>query len=118
MRILLFALLTLAGTACWGPAPGQGDKAERGYRRAEPIIAALDSFRNTRHTYPHSLAGLVPRWLPGSALAPPRRSQENYPWVYTRSDTAYSLEFRYVGPGMNECVYTVPHRRWSFAGRF
>jgi hypothetical protein len=51
-------------------------------------------------------------------LIPPSQAQEKYPWVYSHSDTAYSLEFRYVGPGTNECVYEAPQRQWSCAGRF
>lgn len=36
-------VLLLLG-ACLGPDPGQGEKAERGYRRAAPVIAAIEAY--------------------------------------------------------------------------
>ena len=112
------AMLAIAFlTGCW-PAPGKGAKAERGYRRAEPVIAALERHRQQTGSYPDSLAQLAPRWLPPSALVPPAREQERYPLEYARTDGGYHLGFRYAGPGMNECEYWQPPGKWQCRGRF
>ena len=113
-RILAVALLATA--AC--PAPGEGVKAERGYRRAEPIIAALERFRADSGHYPGALTALVPAYLPDSALTVPAREQERYPWTYALADAAYTLQFRYTGPGSNECTYLGATRQWHCSGLY
>jgi hypothetical protein len=115
-----FVLLTLAAMlvlpAC--DPPGKGPRAERGYRRADPVIRALAAYRDAHGSYPAALAELVPRYLPAQALAVPRREQEAYPLAYTRTATGYELSFRYAGPGMNECTYRVPPGAWECGGYF
>lgn len=108
--------MLLATAAC--PAPGEGVKAQRGYRRAEPIIAALDRFDADSGRYPGALTALVPTYLPDSALAVPTREQERYPWTNTLAGAAYSLQFRYTGPGSNECTYFGTTRRWHCSGLY
>ena len=112
--VLATALLWTA--AC--PAPGEGVKAERGYRRAEPIIAALDRFHADSGHYPATLAALVPMFLSDSALATPSRAQERYPWTYKLDGATYTLQFRYTGPGSNECTYMATSRRWQCSGLY
>jgi hypothetical protein len=110
--IAVAALLLLA--AC--PAPGEGSKAERGYRRAAPVIAALARYRGETGTYPDSLARLAPRWIAADALEPP--VQPEYPFSYMRTDDGYLLTFRYAGPGMNDCMYSQPPGKWKCGGHF
>jgi hypothetical protein len=109
--------LTLCALAACEP-PGKGPKAERGYRRAEPVIAALERYRQARGAYPDSLPMLVPALLPDSALRIPQREQERYPFEYHRTPEGYELGFRYVGPGMNECTYASRDKRWNCHGYF
>ena len=106
----------LAAAAC--DAPGEGPKAERGYRRAEPVIGALGRFRTDRGAYPDSLPQLVPAYLPAAALAIPDRPQERYPLGYRRVAGHYELTFRYAGPGMNECAYRSATAAWACRGYF
>lgn len=106
------ALLLLA--AC--PKPGEGPKAERGYRRAAPVIQALARYHASRGDYPDSLGLLAPRWIAASALAAP--VQPEYPFEYTHTYQGYLLTFRYTGPGMNECTYSQPPGTWKCGGHF
>jgi hypothetical protein len=109
------ALLSLTLlVAC--PAPGEGPKAERGYRRAAPVIAALARFRGETGAYPESLAQLAPRWIAAGALEPP--VQPAWPFEYQRTYDGYLLTFRYSGPGMNDCTYAQPPGKWRCGGRF
>ena len=116
MRRWVVAVALVATAAC--PPPGEGVKAERGYKRAEPIIAALGQFRADSGRYPDSLSALVPAFLADSALAVPTREQERYPWLYSRVGNAYTLQFRYTGPGSNECTYLAATRRWNCSGLY
>lgn len=98
-------------------SPGHGPKAERGYHRAEPVIAALEAFARDSGVYPRSLEALVPGYLDGDALALPSQAQEAYPFEYTVADSTYRLSFRYVGPGMNKCTFH-PLTKWACTGHF
>ena len=114
MRRWLLAVVLFSTTAC--PPPGEGVKAERGYKRAGPIIAALERFHADSGHYPSALSALVPAFLADSALAVPTREQERYPWRYTMSGDDYTLQFQYTGPGMNACVYRRSAARWQCSG--
>jgi hypothetical protein len=109
--------MSLVLGACGDP-PGKGPKAERGYQRSAPIIAALERYRAERGQYPDSLRMLVPRYLPERALRVPDHPQEHYPLQYQRTATGFELTFRYVGPGMNECTYTPVAKKWDCGGYF
>ena len=109
-------ILALVPGAC--PAPGEGAKAERGYRRAAPVLAAIEEYRRELGSYPDSLTQLTPQFLEPAAVAVPTRPQEQYPLEYERDSTGFVLTFRYVGPGMNECRYTAAKREWECSGYF
>ena len=113
---LVIAALSLG---CIPTPPGQGPKAERGYARTQPVIAALAEYKRSMGRVPDSLAQLVPTFLPDSALATPKRSQEQYPLEYHRIDsTPYTLQFRYVGPGTNWCAYDSRVGKWKCGGLY
>ena len=97
--------------------PGKGPKANRGYARATPVIGALERFRAERGTYPESLRELVPDYMRAEALATPEHRHERYPWEYRRTSEGYELAFRYVGPGMNRCIYA-PAAGWRCSGYY
>lgn len=119
-RRIAFALALAAAVVALGgcPAPGEGPRAERGYRRSAPVIAALERYRGARGTYPDSLRQLVPAFLPDSTLRVPDRNRERYPLDYRRTPDGYVLTFRYTGPGMNACAYTSAPAEWKCSGYF
>jgi hypothetical protein len=114
--IRLALLLPFAITAC--DDPGEGPKAARGYARAAPVINALETFRRLLRRYPDSLTDLVPVFLPATALAVPTGPQEHYPLQYRTDSGEFTLTFRYVGPGMNECSFSTPARKWNCSGYY
>jgi len=95
------------------PPPGQGRAAETGYRRSEPIIAALDRFRAVHGAYPGALSELD---VPVEVLQPPLGPGQG-PWEYRSERDSYELTFRYAGPGMNRCVYS-PEKHWQCHGYY
>ena len=116
VRALAVAAVLAVVVGC--DAPGKGSKAERGYRRAAPVVAALARFRVERGQYPDSLSQLVPTFLPEAALALPSHPQEQYPLEYRREADQYGLTFRYVGPGTNECTYRSQADAWDCGGLY
>jgi hypothetical protein len=90
--------------------PGEGAKAEEGTRLCEPVIQALEAYRQRRTGYPERLEGLVPDHLQSLPAAVGDR-----PIEYALTGSSYRLRFRYAGPGMNTCVYT-PEARWRCTG--
>ncbi len=115
MRGYALAMVSISLLAC--TSPGEGAKAERGYQRSDPVIAALAEFHEDRGQYPDSLTELVPDYLRADALETPSAPQENYPLEYRRLDHSYELSFRYAGPGMNRCTYS-PLSDWQCRGWF
>ena len=103
----------MAGVGMWSgcPAPGEGAAAEQGYRRSEPIVAALDRYRRDHGTYPNALTELN---VPPDQLRPP---VDAHPWEYHRVGNSYVLTFQYAGPGMNRCKYS-PETGWNCSGYF
>lgn len=97
------------------PPPGQGPKAEAGYRRAAPVIDALDRYHQARGSYPETLAALVPEWLPAASEAHPLGLG------YVRHGEHYKLSFSYGGPGVNHCLYdtgATPPSSWQCHGYY
>jgi hypothetical protein len=95
-----------------GEPPGQGAQAQRGYQAAAPIIAALETYRQAHGQYPATLDALVPAYL---AAIP--ASVNGNPLTYQAVDDSYTLQFSYVGPGMNRCTYT-PSTLWKCFGYY
>ena len=114
--IRLTVLLAFVITSC--DDPGEGPKAARGYARAEAVINALEAFRRERGSYPESLGQLVPRFLPARALDVPTAEQERYPLEYRTDSGEFTVAFRYVGPGMNECSFASGSRKWRCSGHY
>ncbi len=111
--VALLAALGVGGLLLFRQAnepPGEGAKAERGYAASAPVIAALEAYHAQHSEYPAALTDLVPDFLP-AAPGP----VNDYPLEYRLTDTSYSLEFSYTGPGMNHCAYT-PEAGWDCYG--
>ena len=109
---------------CFGPPPGKGRKAETGFHAAAPIIAALDKYHTQQGHYPAKLTQLVPRYI--SDPSDLQLSRERYPvfndlvrgFSYSRQGDAFTLGFRYSGPGMNDCVYDSRSKKWDSSGYY
>ena len=124
LPVSLVGALAIGCGACFGPPPGQGRKAETGFRAAAPIISALDTYRERQGHYPTKLAQLVPRYISSSSDL--LLSRDRYPvfndlvrgFDYSREGEAYTLRFQYSGPGMNDCVYHSRSKKWDSSGYY
>lgn len=96
-RLQRCAPVLLGSALCAGcPAPGEGKKAEAGYRSAAPLLEALSRYRGEHGRYPDALAQLPGGYVP--ATEAPALS-------YQRQGEHFVLTFSYSGPGMNRCTY-------------
>jgi hypothetical protein len=102
----------IPGLAPTDEPPGVGEKAERGYAASEPIIAALEKFREDNGQYPDLIAYLVPDYLPVLWTG-----GDDLDYSYSLTDEGYSFSFHYRGPGMNTCRYR-PAEGWHCSGAF
>jgi len=114
--IVVFSPIALAISLCNGPAPGDSDEARQFKSDLSHAVTALEQYRNVTGSYPATLEMLVPRYAAPSDLHREGMRPE-YPLTYERTKSGYTLEFRYTGPGMNECTYT-PQTEWRCGGRF
>jgi hypothetical protein len=105
----LVVLIVLAGC----PGPGEGAKAERGYRASEPVLDALDRHFARTGEYPATLDELLD---PADGLAAVPRPNDN-DLHYASSGTDFELAFTYTGPGVNHCT-TSHTRAWSCHGYY
>lgn len=114
--LLAFAFCVGTGYFFWtnviGPPPGEGPKAEAGYKAGAPIIDALERYKAEHNAYPETLNALVPDFLPDHLANP-----EDILFKYQIKDPSYELEFRYAVPGMNICTYT-PEAGWDCYGYY
>jgi hypothetical protein len=118
IAILLIVLISLGAAGWWAwrsyqtanEPPGVGVKAERGYRACEPVIAALTRYYEDHGSYPEKLEALLPDYLGEAPL-----TVNDMPILYRLTEQSYTLEFSFVGPGMNHCSYT-PEAKWDCYG--
>lgn len=109
----LLLVLPFFGCLCFGPPPGKGEKAELGYERCAPVIAALASYDEREAGYPETLEELIATGDLGSLPEGPQGG----PLGYARQGNSYQLSFSYEGPGMNSCTYQ-PETGWQCSGYF
>jgi hypothetical protein len=93
--------------------PGVGEKAEQGYAFSEPIIAALEAYKNDHGSYPEDLDQLAPDYLPVAPVAP-----DDLDYSYSSDGPTYSFSFHYRGPGLNTCTYESEAEEWDCSGAF
>ena len=87
--------------------PGEGLQAQRGYDACEPVIAALEQYYADHEDYRAALDELSPAYLEEIP-----QEANGFPIEYERTAESYTLEFSYLGPGMNRCTYT-PEAGWD-----
>ena len=113
--VLLAFLLACNGTSIFPTEepPGVGEKAEKGYAVSQPVIAALESFKADRGSYPQSLTELVPDYL---TIVPTKTDELDF--SYTSTGGSYRFSFHYIGPGMNTCTYASDAQGWECSGAY
>ena len=114
--LLAVAFCVGAGYFVWndliGDPPGEGPKAEAGYKACAPVIDALERYKAEHGAYPETVDALTPDFLPDDLANP-----EDVLFTYKNKGESYELQFRYSGPGMNICTYT-PETGWDCIGYY
>jgi len=93
--------------------PGKGQIAEEWFKRCQPIIESLESYKAKNHRYPDALSDLVPAY----AIAVPVEDLKKGTLQYRRQEESYELRFTYYGPGVNHCAYR-PGSKWACSGYY
>lgn len=108
--LFLVISMTIFNTQC-GEKPGKGERAEKGYENAKPIIEALEKYKQAKGDYPKTLIELTPTYLDKLPLD---ESNENYKYIYKADTKTYVLSFNYDGPGLGicECNYYPEKKQW------
>jgi hypothetical protein len=112
---ILFIVFTLACNTIIPTVepPGVGEKADKGYKLSEPIIAALEQYKAGHGSYPQKLDELAPDYLP----VPPVSTDE-IDFFYSITGESYSFSFHYIGPGTNTCTYKPETKKWNCYGAY
>jgi hypothetical protein len=106
MRYFFVVAAFTTFSAC--ATPGEGPQAQQGYNTCEPIISALEAYKNSRGEYPQTLKDLKPKYLKS---IPEKLGEE--PIEYSRrSKNEFILDFTYIENGAVNCDYT-PSRKWK-----
>lgn len=87
--------------------PGSGKSAARGFTTSEPVISALERYKDQKGNYPGSIKELYPNYM---TIIP--KTLNGYPLEYKRDKQDYRLSFRYKEDRLNECAYT-PEAKWQ-----
>jgi len=109
--IVLLVLVVFQSASCF-EKPGEGAKAERGYKTAAPVIEALHKYYKANAIYPDSLSQLVPVYVPVIGREP----ELSYSSISLGKD--YELKFSYTGPGVNHCTYIGSKKKWECDGYY
>ncbi len=104
--LALFAGAAYVGYLAYKEKPGEGPKARQGKAAVQPVVNALESYRQAHNTYPADLEDLAGEGggLPGQVLGHPLR--------YERHGATYDLTFSYATPLPVHCTYS-PETRWK-----
>lgn len=96
-----------------GEKAGEGEVAKQGYAAAQPVIEALEKYRQENQTYPDSWIKLVPKYI---KELPKDGNDLRYSYSFNQSKNIYTLEFNYDGSGVvgiAECTYYSNTKAWS-----
>jgi hypothetical protein len=113
-KVILISILSFAFFVnnC-GEKAGEGEVAKRGYATAQPVIEALEKYRQDNKTYPDSWVKLVPAYI---KELPKDGSELHYSYGFNEAKNLYILEFTYDGSGIlgiAECNYYSNTKVWS-----
>src|SRR5882757_2310207 len=97
--------------------PGEGKAARQGFSTAEPIINALENYKNEQGNYPQRLGELVPRYLEKD---PQKDENSQIRFIYYRVEENNSYNLRMSYPaffGSDDCSYTPAGKKWTCGGK-
>jgi hypothetical protein len=100
-----------------GDKPGEGEVAKRGYASAQPVIEALDKYKQETGKYPDTWVKLIPKFI---NEVPKDGNGLRYSYLYNESKNLYVIEFTYDGSGVlgvTECSYRSNTKSWSCDGK-
>lgn len=118
LSLLVYGCAAFIFGVCAGGEIGESGKQRLARAYGTPVVNALERYHQARRAYPPALRDLVGPYLSAGDLAAPATSVLGFPFYYSTSDSAsYVLLVRFVGPGMNDCLYT-PQTRWRCRGYF
>ena len=109
----LFALNGCMYFESFQEPPGKGDIANEWYKRSEPIIRAIESFKVRTNNYPNSLQALVNFNSSTELVNEIKKGSFEYQII----NNSYTLLFTYYRPGVNICVYK-PVVKWKCSGYY
>lgn len=112
MAVSVTVIVILGWQTCSEP-PGAGAKASLGYESAGAVIKVLYDYRRTRGDYPRSL-----QELPAEALFDVQMEPNGNALEYREDNGEFEISFRYVGPGVNTCVYASKTKNWNCTGYY
>lgn len=117
-RILIFlCLLAAVFSAGCIEKPGEGKLARSGFLTAEPVIAALETYKNEQGKYPQALGELVPRYLESDPQKD-ENSEIRFTYYPVEENSSYSLRLSYPAFfGTDDCSYTPKEKRWVCGGK-
>lgn len=120
LRSLIPVVAVLSLASCCSPysqqlccQPTTCPAAIEGFTRYEPVVTALDRYKQLHGAYPSTLEVLMLE-QPGAWVAGDR-DQLTY---LSADDGTYTLEFTYYGPGANRCWRTSEMVNWDCTGYF
>lgn len=105
-------------TACDKPGVGRNYEAAR--QEAEPVVAAIESWRREHDAYPRTLDALVPVYLDAKVLQD-HNAGNAISFIYvSNAPNAYTFVFGYTGPGRNSCAHdqTDVQGQWTCSGHY
>ena len=111
----LFSLcLSLSLWSCC--APQECRPARIGFKLYTPIADALENYKTDHGSYPESLDVLIPLYLEKI----PEHTDPNRPTkaLYKKNFEGFTLNFRYGGPGINNCEYNSKSKTWKCEGHY
>ena len=114
--ILLICLLAASFLTACMEKPGEGKQAQQGFAAADPIINALENYRNEQGKYPGRLSELVPHYLEKD---PQKDDKSEVRFIYYPAEESMSYSLRMSYPtlfGADECRYTPTEKRWVCGG--
>jgi hypothetical protein len=117
---VLLCLLALSFSSACVEKPGEGKQAQQGFAAADPIIAALENYKNEQGRYPRRLRELVPQYLEKDPQKNPEKDDAGeirFIYYPAEENTSYNLRMSYPTLfGADECRYTPTEKKWACGG--
>ncbi len=114
--LITILIFTFFATKCNEKA-GESETAKRGFALSQPVIEALEKYRQDNQNYPQSIPQLTPKYLKETL----KDSNElNFTYNFNEQKKSYQLEFSYSeagSVGISECSYYSDTKAWSCSNK-